>query len=265
MFGIGRFVKKKADQARHGIGKAVKQGVVKPVKAAGNAIDSAGSSLGNLAKASYVNLQDLVTGAAEKRKEEQKKNEVGKSDLGIQKAAWEANTPERERAEHEQMQNQIHRNTQEAKVADLEARNEGRKYADEVLNREVRGFSPEQRNAMQYKSEKGIRRNSQLGSRKLLGEQAKHGILGKGGVAYAQQRDLQRMAQEQLNAANNELNLADIDQSNRNRVAGYGIEQSERANSGLNRQAAADEIRTAEEKRRQRINEDRFNNYLMNI
>jgi len=144
-------------------------------------------------------------------------------------------------------------------------REEGRKYAEELFSRDMPGLQPEKRQAMQYEANKQIQRGHQAANRKLLGEQSQHGIVGKGGVGYAQQRDLQRLANEAQGQANRDLTKLDSDLALKKLAATFNIEQGEAAQGQMDKQLALDELRYEDEKKRQRAFEKQFHRQFTRV
>lgn len=140
------------------------------------------------------------------------------------------------------------------------ARKEGAAYAEEVLGRKYEGLNPQNKQAMQYEANKGIQRSMQSANRKLLGEQASHGIVGKGGVGYAQQRDLHKLGVEAKGGVTRDINKLDNDLALKKMAAAYNIEQGEASQAQLDKQLAIDELQLADEKKRQRAYEEKVNN-----
>jgi len=146
----------------------------------------------------------------------------------------------------------VNERAQEAKAHRLEARKEGRTYAEDVINREVPGLDPNKRSALQYEANRGINRSMQSANRKLLGDQSQKGIMGKGGVGYSQQRDLQKMAMDARGGVHRDLDKLNADIETKNRGAMFGIESGEANQAALDRQSALHELQMEEEKKRQR-------------
>ena len=112
---------------------------------------------------------------------------------------------------------------------------------------------------MQYEANKGIQRSTQAANRKLLGDQASHGVVGKGGVGYAQQRDLQKMSTEAQSGVHRDLDKMNADLRLKNIAAIFAGEQGEASQAQLDKQLALDELNLNEEKKRQRAMEDQMN------
>lgn len=127
-------------------------------------------------------------------------------------------------------------------------------YADESIV----GLDPKKRQAMQYEANKGIQRSMQSANRKLLGDQASHGIVGKGGVGYAQQRDLQKLGAEAQSGVHRDLDKLNADLRMKNLAATFAGGQGEAAQAQLDKQLALDELNLSEEKKRQRLLEDQI-------
>lgn len=142
---------------------------------------------------------------------------------------------------------------------------EGRKRAEELFSRDVQGLNPEKRKALQYEAMRGIDRSAETANRKLLGEQGRHGIVGKGGVGYAQQKDLNRMQQEAQAGVVRDLDKLDADLALKKLAAMFNIEQGEASQAQLDKQLALDELNLQEERRRQRFFEDQFNKQFSRV
>lgn len=127
-------------------------------------------------------------------------------------------------------------------------------YADESIE----GLNPKVRQAMQYEANKGIQRSMQSANRKLLGEQGQHGITGKGGVGYAQQRDLQKLGMEAQGGVHRDLDKLHHDLRMKNVAAHFAGGQGEAAQGQIDKQMALDELNLKEEKKRQRLLEDQI-------
>jgi hypothetical protein len=200
-----------------------------------------------------------------KRKRQRKEIKRDRKALERERSMFEAQKPELERQNEERIQSQIGVNAEAAKNARNKARQEGRAYAEEVISRDVQGLTPAQRNAMQYEANKNIQRAHQSANRQLLGEQSRHGIVGKGGVGYAQQRDLQRLANEARGQSQRDLDRLNADLALKKLAAMFNIEQGEATQSQLDRQLASDELRLADERRRQKHYEDQFNRLFSRV
>ena len=170
-----------------------------------------------------------------------------------------------EKSSYDTQRNDVNRQTEEAKIARDKARQEGRTYAEDVLSRDVQGLTPQQRSSMQYEANKQIQRGVQSADRKLLGEQSRRGIVGQGGVGYAQRKDLHRMGQEAMGQSQRDLERLNSDLALKKMAAMFNIEQGEASQNALDRQAAQDEIRYGEEKKRQRGWEDKFNKIFSRV
>lgn len=158
----------------------------------------------------------------------------------------------------EKQNRQVAEKTQQSKADRKQGYAEGRERSEELFSRDVQGLDPVKKQAMQYEANKGIQRSQQQANRKLLGDQASHGIMGKSGVGYSQQRDLQRMAMDANSGVQRDLDKLDSDQRNKNRAAMFGIEQGEASQNQLDKQMAIDELQLGDERKRQRFMEDQF-------
>ena len=150
--------------------------------------------------------------------------------------------------------------TAKSKAERNEAKKEGAAYAQEVLGRQQEGLNPQTKQSMQYAANKEIQRGMQSANRKLLGEQASHGIVGKGGVGYAQQRDLDKLGREAKAGVTRDINKLDSDLALKKLAAAYNIEQGEASQAQLDKQLAIDELQLADEKKRQKAYDEKVNN-----
>lgn len=160
----------------------------------------------------------------------------------------------RHEVENERVSNQV----AESKAERGKAREEGIEYARNLFHTEKEGLSPEERRAMQYEANRGIQRNMQSAERKLLGEQSQRGIHGKGGVAYAQQRDLQRQGREAEAGVHRDLDRLNADLAKKKIASMFAVGQGEAAQTQLDKQLARDEINLEKERKRQRESEHKF-------
>lgn len=171
----------------------------------------------------------------------------------------------RENKERQDMDQRVNQQIQSSKENRNKSRQEGRAYAEDVLSRNVQGLTPEQKNAMQYEANQQIKRATQSANRRLLGEQGMHGISGKSGVAYAQQRDLQRLANEARGQSQRDIDKLNADQRLKNLAAMFNIEQGEASQAQLDRQLALDELQIEQERKKQKNYEDQFNRLFSRI
>lgn len=139
-----------------------------------------------------------------------------------------------------------------AKQQRLKSQMEGHDYAQKIMNEDTPGLTSPQRSAMQYEAERQIDRGHEVASRRLLGDQSQRGIVGRGGVAYAQQRDLAERAQEARGGVNRDLNKLNADLALKKKAAQFAIAQGETAAQGLEREEAADALAMSEKRKKDR-------------
>jgi hypothetical protein len=185
-----------------------------------------------------------------KYKRQERKARKERKNLKNERRELESDLPRLEREREESQRPVIEQRAQQAKEQRNTARAEGRKYGEEVFNRDVQGLTPEHRRAIQHSANMNIKRNQQTANRKLLAQQGSRGI--KGGAAYAQQADLNRQGQELRGQVERDTNQLDADMKIKKLAAQFGVEQGEAAQQGMDRQIAKDELDLNEEKRRQR-------------
>ena len=193
-----------------------------------------------------------------KAKREKKRAKQQMKDFSHQQKKWEKGEPEREAKAAEQQKTQLAEKTAQSKADRDIARQEGQKRAEELFSRDVQGLDPAKRQAMQYEANKGIQRSMQSANRKLLGDQGQHGIVGKGGVGYAQQRDLQKMGTEAQAGVHRDLDKLNSDLALKKLAAMFNVEQGEISQQQLDKQMALDELNLSDEKKKQRKFEDQF-------
>ena len=192
------------------------------------------------------------------QKREKRRFKREKDYLNQEKEAWEKNSPERERMESEAQKKHVEERVAHAKAERKSGAEEGRADTEAFLNKHVEGLDHEARKALQYEAEKGIQRSHQAATRKLLGEQGQRGIMGKSGVAYAQHRDLQKLANEARGASARDLTKIDRDLALKKQAAIFAGGQGEAAQRNIDRDLAMQELDYANEKKRQRNFEDQI-------
>lgn len=191
-------------------------------------------------------------------------------DLRKKKKKKAKETPEQIKAREDEhklgQRNEAITRANESKAERQASYGEGRQRAMDLFNDpSIKGLSDEKRNALQYEANKQIQRQHQSADRKLLGSQGQHGIVGKGGVGYAQRRDLQGLANESYGQVNRDLDKLNEDQRMKQIAAIFAGEQGEAAQYQLDKQLALDELKLDEERKRQRAFEDKFDKLFSRI
>lgn len=187
----------------------------------------------------------------QKREEERFKKE---------KSDWEAGNPEREKQFNETRKQQVAEKAANSQQIRETGRQRGREDLTGFLKQHenMPGLDPEKKKALQYEANKGIKQSYQSANRKLLGEQAQHGIQGQGGVGYAQQRDLQRMARENQGQVSRDVTKLDRDLALKKMAAIFSGGEGEASQRLLDNQLAQDELELNDERKRQKGFEDQF-------
>lgn len=171
-----------------------------------------------------------------------------------------------EREQDEQTRTRAMQNAALTQASRRQAEQEGREDAQKFLmGTSVRGLDPAQRSAMQHEAERSIDRQEQLNMRELLGEHNRRGIVGKGGVGFAQQRNLQNLGQEERGRVQRDLTRLDKDLELKNKAAIFAAGKGESGQHLLDQQTALDELRLEEEKRRQRNIENAYARHYLNV
>lgn len=195
-----------------------------------------------------------------KRKREKKRLKKQKEDLSNQQKALDESSVQREKENEDFKNAQVAQKSSESAEDRKKAYAEGRQRIQGLYNDPtIQGLDPQKRQALQYEANKGIQRSMQSANRKLLGDQASHGIVGKGGVGYAQQRDLQKLGMEAQGGVHRDLDKLNADLRLKNIAAIFAGEQGEASQAQLDKQLALDELNLNEEKKRQRAMEDQMN------
>lgn len=152
--------------------------------------------------------------------------------------------------EQQTIQEQINQTANEQKERDKIAREEGKKYADEVLSREYEGLTKHQRGSLQESADAQINRDIQGYEKKLLAQQGRRGV--RGGAAYAQKQDLARMGTEAQTQMQRDLSTLDADLALKKLAAAYNIEQGEVGQEALRQQMARDTLKSYDERKYQK-------------
>lgn len=201
-----------------------------------------------------------------KAKREKKRLQRQMGDLKKQQKSYSKDQLAYEQQQKENQKTQAAQDAQKSAEDRKKAYGEGRQRIQDLFSDPtITGLDPEKRKAMQYEASKQIQRQHQSANRRLLGDQGAHGIVGKGGVGYAQQRDLQRLADESYGQARRDLDKMDADQRMKNIAAIFAGEQGEAAQQQLDKQLALDELKLDEERKRQRLFEDQFNRLFSRV
>lgn len=194
-----------------------------------------------------------------KAKREKKRLKRQVEDFAAKQKAYEAGAPQREKEAEDYKKSQVAEKTAQSAEDRKKAHAEGRQRVKDLYNDPtIEGLDPAKRQALQYEANKGIQRSMQSANRKLLGDQASHGIVGKGGVGYAQQRDLQKLGTEAQAGVHRDLDKMNADLRLKNIAAIFAGEQGEASQAQLDKQLALDELNLNEEKKRQRLLEDQI-------
>ncbi len=145
-----------------------------------------------------------------------------------------------------------------ARIKREHATERGEEKTRKSFAQDQEGLTPSQRSAMQYEAEKQIGRSHQAQRRQLLGEQAERGIVGKGGVAYAQQRDLARGASQQKGQVQRDLDKLNADLALKKQAAIHAGGLGEAALAAQEREQAVNELRHRKEAKSQKAQLERF-------
>lgn len=202
-----------------------------------------------------------------KAKREKRRKKKEQASFANEKMEWENNAPAREKEAADFQKQQVSDKSAQSKADRQAAREEGRADTEAFFRKDNSGLGldPKQRSAMQFEANKAIQRGHQSANRKLLGEQSQSGIMGKGGVGYAQQRDLQRMASDATAGVDRDLTKLDKDLELKKMAAIFTGGEGHASQAQLDKQLALDELQLAEEKKKAKTWEDKFNHAFSRI
>lgn len=160
-------------------------------------------------------------------------------------------------------QEQVNKLANEQKDKDKLTREEGKKYADEVLAREYQGLNPKQRQSLQESANYQIDKDIQNYQRKLSGQQGSRGV--QGGAAYAQRQDLARLGGEAQQQMQRDLTSLDSELAMKKAAAAYNIEQGEVANDQLRNQMALDTLNSYDQRKYQKWLSEQANKLFQRV
>lgn len=166
---------------------------------------------------------------------------------------------DKEKADKQKRESDIAQRVASDKQKRNTSEQEGKEKGKSLYNEEVPGLGDEKRSALKYEASRNIDRSLQKADRKLLGEQSRRGIVGKGGVGYAQRRDLHNMALEAQGGAQRDLTNLDEETRMKQLAQIFAAGQGEASQAMLDEQKAIDQLEHEEERKRQREFEDQVN------
>lgn len=199
------------------------------------------------------------------QKRAKKKLKQQQSEFEEKKKAFEADSPENQKKAAQAQESMVEEKTKKAGEAREKGYAKGKERSEELFQRKFPGLAPEKRNALQSEANLGIHRGAQTTNRKLLGEQAQRGLVGKGGVRYAQQKDLANAETSAKGQVQRDIDKLNSDLELKQMAAAFNIEQGEGAQEQLDRQNAVDELHLLEEQKKQKYWEDQANRYFNRI
>lgn len=200
-----------------------------------------------------------------RNKREKKRLKKERKAFENERGLFDQQKPEIERQQKEATRAQAAQDAKTAREERRQAEQEGRADTEAFFQKDISGLTPAQRNAMQFEANKQIQRQEQSANRRLLGEQGRHGIVGKGGVAYSQQRDLQKVGGEARGQVQRDLDKLNADLALKKLAAIYAGGKGEAAQSQLDKQLALDALELENEKTRQRRMEEQYNRLFSRV
>lgn len=196
-----------------------------------------------------------------KREKKRAKREREALQEEIERLKQEKQTdPVQEQRTHQEQVNQL---ANEQKGRDQEAVKEGTKRFDELINRDYKGLSDNQRRVLQESSDAQINKDIQGYEKRLLAQQGRRGV--KGGAAYAQQQDLARLGAEAQQQMQRDLSALDADLVMRKIAAAYNVEQGEVAQEALRQQMARDVLGSYDQRKYQKWLAEQANRLFQRI
>lgn len=196
-----------------------------------------------------------------KREKKRAKRERAALQEEIERLKQEKQTdPVQEQRTHQEQVNQL---ANEQKGRDQEAVKEGTKRFDELINRDYKGLSDNQRRVLQESSDAQINKDIQGYEKRLLAQQGRRGV--KGGAAYAQQQDLARLGAEAQQQMQRDLSALDADLVMRKIAAAYNVEQGEVAQEALRQQMARDVLGSYDQRKYQKWLAEQANRLFQRI
>ena len=156
--------------------------------------------------------------------------------------------PEQDRQSY---QAEINRIADEQRNKEKATREEGRKYAEEVLSREYPGLNEGQRRNLQEEANYQISRDIQGYQQKLSGQQGMRGV--RGGAAFAQQQELARLGSDAQQQIQRDLSKLDSELALKKAAAAYNIEQGEQGQEQLRHQQAIDILNSYDQRKYQKM------------
>ena len=156
--------------------------------------------------------------------------------------------PEQEERSYQAKINQI---AEERKQKERATREEGRKYAEEVLSRDYPGLTAQERRNLQEEANYQIGRDIQGYQQKLAGQQGMRGV--RGGAAFAQQNELARLGSDAQQQIQRDLSKLDRELAMKKAAAAYNIEQGELGQEQLRNQQAIDILNSYDQRKYQKM------------
>lgn len=176
-----------------------------------------------------------------KRKKEQKKAKALQGELNRvrQEEGPDLNT----------MRQQAKTHAEEMHQTEQKGREEGRKRQEEFFGRNFEGLTAKDR--ARHESDAARRINREIAShrKEIIGKRGHHGM--RGGSAYAQEADLARLGHEAHNEARSAIQGMDRDLALKKQAAAFAVEEGGASGRLMNEQAALDELKLENERKKQ--------------
>ena len=136
-------------------------------------------------------------------------------------------------------------------------REEKRARGEEFHKREFTGLTPMQRQEQEAHANRRINKEVHRNQRELIAKQGHHGL--RGGSAYAQKADLERLGHEARNEAQSNIRGLDAELALKKMASQFAIEEGGASERLLANQQAENAINLQEERKRNRKYEHQFN------
>jgi hypothetical protein len=193
------------------------------------------------------------------RKRERKKLRRERSAFETERKAFEAQRPAAEAQDRTTEAQRVSEVLQRKRAAREERGRYGIEQGEALLNRNVQGLTPREREAMSVEANQRINRNLHAAQGKLATAQPHRATVGISRTRDAQHRSLQREAQEQQGQVQRDIDRLEADQRRRHLAALAAYQQGEMALGEADEEKAEQELKHENELKRQRAREEQFN------
>jgi hypothetical protein len=186
------------------------------------------------------------------KKEEKKKEKNRRFEEYHSQLEQAANNPHLERHQNPEIEKTIHRGEREEHERTARGKEAGTREHEYLRAKHGHGLTDKQRAQLQHEANQRIHNQYNAANRKLQGIQGQKGVHGRSGVAFAQQQELQREANNLIGQAGRDINTLSYEQGNRNMSA----EAAQRAGGAAEHLTSYEKARHEYEQERERRKRD---------